>query len=102
MDMNPAERDRLVAQMLRATAEQLRAERAASGLTIDAVSKAAGMDRKTIMRLESGERGPSVAQIASLCGVYGLAITEFMVLVQGRVDSPRATSVDGNQRGVVG
>lgn len=85
MDMNPAKRERLVREISRATAEQLRAERAASGLIIKDVAKAASVSAQTVMRLESGERTPDVRQLAALCSVYGLSVTEFMVRVEQRI-----------------
>lgn len=85
MDMNPAKRERLVRELTRATAEQLRAERAAAGMIVDTVASSSDMNRKTVMRLESGERTPDVRQLAALCSVYGLSVTEFMVRVEQRI-----------------
>jgi transcriptional regulator with XRE-family HTH domain len=86
MDMNPHE------QMRRATSEQLRAERAASHLTIDAVAAATGMNRKTVMRLESGERVLDMLQLAAFCEVYGLTLTDFMGRAQQRLDQSRGAA----------
>ena len=86
MDMNEAKRDRLVAETRSAASDQLRAERAASKLTIDSVAAMAGINRKTVMRLESGESTPTVAQLAALCATYGLDIADFMARTQERID----------------
>lgn len=96
MGMNPAE------QTKHATRDQLRAERAASHMTVDAVAAASGMNRKTVMRLESGERTPDVLQLAALCQVYGLTLTEFMARMQQRLDQARgAANNDGSASGAL-
>ena len=80
-----------VSTMVTAVAEQLRAERAAVGLTIDALAKRAGLGRNTIMRFESGERTPDVAQLDAITGALGLSITTLMLRAQDRVDATRET-----------
>lgn len=97
MDMNPS-----VELILRATSAQLSAERAASHMTVDAAAAAAGMNRVTVMRLESGKRKPDVRQLAALCQVYGLTLTEFMERMQQRVDQARgAANNDGSATGTI-
>lgn len=102
MDMNPASRDRQVAELNRAVSEQLRAERAASNMTIDALANAAGVNRKTVMRLESGERSADVMQLAAMCAVFGLPLGDFMARAQQRVDRSRVAVRDVAAEGGIG
>lgn len=102
VDMNEVTRARLIAETRRAVAEQLRAERAAQKLTVDAAASAVGMNRKTVMRLESGERDPSTDQLAAFCAVYGLSLTEFMGRVEQRISQARARTVADDARNVIG
>ena len=78
---------RVVAAMHRATADQLRAERAAAHLTIEAAARASGLSRSTIMRLESGERPANVDQIAALGSAYGLGTHEILTRAYERTVS---------------
>lgn len=92
MDMRKSVNAATVSAMVAAVAEQLRAERAASGLTIDALAKRAGLGRNTIMRFESGERSPNVEQLSAITDALGLTLTTLLVRAQDRVDAASASS----------
>lgn len=66
-------------------AAQIRAERAASGLTQAEVITASGMTRSTYLRVESGERVADTTQLARLCGVFNLPLSVFFRRVEERV-----------------
>lgn len=68
-----------------ATAAQIRAERAAMGVAQDEMARQAGIPRSTYIRIEQGKRVVDVTQLARLCGVYRLPLSEFMQRVQARV-----------------
>ena len=68
-----------------AVAAALRAERAASQLTQKEVAAKSRLGYQTVMRLEKGERSPNVEQLAALCSVYGLTISELIERAEGRL-----------------
>ena len=70
-----------------ATAAQVRAERAALDWTQEQVAKASGIPRITYIRIEKGQRVPDVTQLARLCGVFRLPMSEFVARVEARVQA---------------
>lgn len=54
-----------------ALARTLRAERAAAGLTQDRMAERAGLARMVYIRLETGERHATVAQLAKIAEAHG-------------------------------
>lgn len=69
------------------TSAQVRAERAAAGMTQTELAERSGLPRMTVIRIETGKRVPDVQQIARLCTAFGLRMETFMMRVQERVDS---------------
>lgn len=67
-----------------AVAEQIRAERAVLHWTQKQVYEAANVARSTYLRLEKGSRVADSTQLARLCGVYGIPISEFFRRVEQR------------------
>jgi DNA-binding XRE family transcriptional regulator len=70
-----------------ATAAQIRAERAAAGLTQIELAERAGMPRITYVRLEKGSRVADVSQLEKLCRAFDLPMSEFFRRVEERVDA---------------
>ena len=69
-----------------ALAAQLRAERAASGLTQDALAKRVGVSKMTIRRYLSGERAVDVPHFVELADALGLSIDELIHRSKERVN----------------
>lgn len=70
-----------------AVAAQVRAERAAAGLTQAQVYEPAGLPRSTYIRVEKGTRVADTTQLARICNVLGLRMSEFFARVEGRLHS---------------
>lgn len=68
-----------------ATAAQIRAERAAAGMTQQQMIAASGIPRSTYIRLESGARVADTTQVARICGALRLPVSVFFQRVEGRV-----------------
>lgn len=68
-----------------AVAAQVRAELAASGMTQGEAAKAAGMARATFNRIATGGRVADVSQLAHLCAVWNLPLSEFFRRAEERV-----------------
>lgn len=67
-----------------AVAETIRAERAASRLSQAETAKRAGIPRVTYIRYETGERRPSVSQVAAIAAAFGLRLSSFAARVEDR------------------
>ncbi len=74
-----------VDELTRAVAAALRAERAASQLTQHEVALRSGLGYQTVMRLEKGERSANVEQLAALCSVFGLSMSELIERAEQRL-----------------
>ena len=68
-----------------AVAAQVRAERAAAGLTQAQVYEPAGLPRSTYIRIEKGTRVADTTQLARILSVFDLRMSEFFRRVEGRV-----------------
>lgn len=68
-------------------AEQLRKQRLNAELSQDALAELAGIDRKTINRIENGHFSPTLDTITRLCIV--LKITPGILLSSGRSTSKK-------------
>lgn len=68
-----------------AVAAQVRAELAASGMTQGEAAQAAGMARATFNRIAQGGRVADVSQLAHLCAVWNLPLSEFFRRAEERV-----------------
>lgn len=72
-----------------AVAAQIRAERAAAGLTQAQVYEPAGLPRSTYLRIEKGTRVADTTQLARILGVLGLRMSVFFARVEDRLHSGR-------------
>jgi transcriptional regulator with XRE-family HTH domain len=70
----------------RGLAAQIRAERAASGMTQEQAARAAGLAKMTYRRLESGERVVDVTQMDKLARAFGLSMTELVERATARTE----------------
>lgn len=61
-----------------AIAVRLREQRSDAGLTQETLAKKAGLDRKTVNRIENALFSPSVDTIYRLCGVLGTTPSDFL------------------------
>jgi transcriptional regulator with XRE-family HTH domain len=68
-----------------AVAAQIRAERAASGLTQRQVMEKSGIPKSTYLRLESGERVADVQQLAAFCAAVDISLADLMRHAEERV-----------------
>lgn len=85
MDMAANARKR--SPLTAALAAQLRAERAAAGLTQADLAKASGISRVQLARIEGGERTLDVAQAADIAKALGLTLVEFVQRAEERLDA---------------
>jgi transcriptional regulator with XRE-family HTH domain len=67
-----------------ATSAQIRAERAAAGLTQAQMVELSGISRSSYIRLEKGERVADITQLARICGALGLPLSVFLARVEER------------------
>jgi transcriptional regulator with XRE-family HTH domain len=90
------ERGRNRSGLTRAVAAQIRAERAASGLTQQKVVDKSGIPKSTYIRLESGERVADVQQLAAFCAALDIPLAVFMQRAEDRLDrlDPEAVAAD--------
>lgn len=84
-----------------AVAAQLRAERAARGLTVDELADRAGIPRRTLMRLLNAQRALDVAHLAALASAVDLSVGELLARAEARLEddevpaAPPASEGDG-------
>ena len=72
-------------ELTAAIAATLRAERAAAQLTQHQLADKSGLGYQTVMRLEKCERSPSVGQLAALCSVFGIPMSELVERAERRI-----------------
>ena len=77
-----------------ATSAQIRAERAAAGLTQAQMVELSGLSRMTYLRLERGARVPDITQLARICGALGLPLSVFLARVEERKPEDDLGDVD--------
>ena len=70
-----------------AVSATLRAERAAAQMTQAELAERSGLGYQTVMRLEKGERSPSVSQLAALCSALGLSMSDLVERAEQRLRS---------------
>lgn len=75
-----------------AIAAQIRAERAASGMTQREVIAASGIPKSTYLRLESGERRADADQLALIAAAMGVRLSTFFQRAEERLETSRAAS----------
>lgn len=71
-----------------ALAAQVRAERAAAGLSRDELSERAGVPVSTLRRIESGERVATITQLAQVAGSLGLLTSQLVARAEQRAAQP--------------
>lgn len=69
----------------KAIAAQIRAERAAAGVTREAVYEAAGISRSSYARIEKGQIVVDTAQLAAIAAVLGVPASEIMRRAEERL-----------------
>lgn len=70
-----------------AIAAQLRAERAAAGLTIEDLSALSGASRSSVFRYLSGARDIGVGSLFAITQAMGLSVAEFTRRAEDRIAS---------------
>jgi len=65
-------------QQRTAIADRLREQRSTAGFTQEALAKKAGLDRKTVNRIENALFSPSVDTVFRLCKVLGTTPSKFL------------------------
>lgn len=68
-----------------ALAAQLRAEKAASGLTLDAIAARVGVSKMTIRRYLSGDRHVDVPHLVDLADTFDLPLDELIARSKDRL-----------------
>lgn len=77
-----------------AVARQMKAERAAAGLTQKAVSQASGIPEVTYKRLEAGTRVIAQDQLAAILAVFRIPMSTFYARVEERLVAEMHLSAD--------
>lgn len=80
---------RKMTDMSKAFAAQLRAERAATGLTQDELARASGVAKSAIQRIEAEQAAMDTAQMGDLCRALGISILDFVMAVEDRLARER-------------
>lgn len=73
---------------IRVTAGQIRAERAASGLSQRALAERAGIPEQTHIRYETGKRDVPTAALLAIVDGLGMSLSTFARRLQDRLDEP--------------
>ena len=68
-----------------ATADTIRAERAAAQMSQAQLADKAGIPRTSYIRYETGARVPNIAQVAAIAEALDIRLTVFMRRVEDRV-----------------
>jgi transcriptional regulator with XRE-family HTH domain len=79
----PTARDRTPEAL--AFAAQLRAERAAAGMSQDDLVAATGISKSAIARIETGVRVMDTAQLGKFCRAFGITIAQFAIRADERM-----------------
>lgn len=87
--MSPVEKD--PAKGLNAAlAATLNGERAASGMTFDALAAATGISKRTLLRqLSTMERNIDVADAANIASQFGLSLGKALAMAEERLSRPQ-------------
>lgn len=81
----------------KAVSAQIRAERAAAGMTREQVYEAAGVSRSTYARIEKGAIVVDVAQLAEVAAVLGLTASEIMRRADERLEANLRRSIGAEE-----
>ena len=68
-----------------ALAAEIRAERARQQLTQEQVFEPAGMSKSAYLRIETGQRGANVAQLAHIADALGLPLSDLVARAESRL-----------------
>lgn len=77
---------------------QLRAERAAAGISQAELSKRSGVSPSTILRIEQGQRAMDIPQMAAFCRALGVSMTEFATQAERRMRREREAEDDEREQ----
>lgn len=84
-----------------AVAAQIRAERAASGLSQGAVFTAAGISKSAYLKLESGRNVADISQLAGICEALGLDLPTFFARAEARIKhKPKQSDAEADAAGL--
>lgn len=73
------------AAFARAVSEQIRAERAAAGVTREQITEATKIGRSTLYRIERGERVPDMVQLAQIASVLPVTVEQIIARATERM-----------------
>ena len=68
-----------------AVARQLAAERAAQRFSVRGAASAADIGVSTVQRIEDGVRAATTEQLARLCGIYRISVSELIARAERRL-----------------
>ena len=74
-----------------ATGRQIKAERAALGMTQAGLAERIGKDKQTVMRYENGKRDIPVDDLAVMAAVFGIGPIELLRRAQERIEQGNST-----------
>lgn len=80
-----------------AVAAQIRAERAAAGLTQRQVMDRSGLPKSTYLRMESGERVADVGQLAAFCSAVGVPLSVLLARAEDRLERAEREADDDDE-----
>lgn len=73
-----------------AVAEEIRGARDAVGMTQQEVANAAGLGISTYVRMETGQRPPTIGQVERACVALGVRLSDLIAGAEARVSEQRA------------
>lgn len=82
-----------------AFAAQLRAERAAIGMSQEDLAAASGVSHSAIARIETGVRVMDTAQLGAFCRALGLSLATFAIRADERMRADAEAPARSRQRG---
>lgn len=74
-----------------ATGRQIKAERAALGLTQAELAEKIGKDKQTVMRYENGKRDIPIDDLALMASAFGLGPIELLRRAEQRIQQGNST-----------
>ncbi|WP_175648047.1 helix-turn-helix domain-containing protein [Nocardia donostiensis] len=88
MNTSPADSEQVTAEETKldaALGAEVRALRARRGWSQEVLAEHAGYNKKTITRLERGERAMTMAQLYKICKVFGVRPSELVTAAEKEV-----------------
>lgn len=92
----PTARDRTPEAL--AFAAQLRAERAAAGMSQDDLVAATGISKSAIARIETGVRVMDTAQLGKFCRAFGISLATFAIRADERMRAEQEAATPPRSR----